>query len=120
MAWLMVAGGSALGAVLRYWLIFAVDRHLVDHWPLGTLLVNVSGAFALALVAGLAWPAVSHWQLALIAVIGSYTTVSGFALDTLQLWRSARPLAALLNIALSLLLSLLVLSVTLAVCGVSV
>ena len=115
MVWLAVASGSAFGAVLRYGLILAVARYLGDRWPVGTLLVNVSGALVIALLAGYGWPVQQQPQEWLVAVIASYTTVSGFSLDTLQLWRTARPLAALGNIVLSLTLSLLAVVLVLAI-----
>lgn len=46
-----VAVGSALGGVLRLWLTHLAARTLPHHLPLGTILVNVAGSFAIGYIA---------------------------------------------------------------------
>lgn len=88
---LLVALGGAVGGVLRYW----VSRVLADrlgHASWGILAVNASGALAIGLMTGLvldpatlATDGLPLWVLLATGVLGSYTTVSSFALQTLEL-----------------------------------
>jgi CrcB protein len=41
----LVAAGGAMGSVARHWLSGAIARHFGEVFPLGTLLINVSGSF---------------------------------------------------------------------------
>ena len=51
---LLVAVGGALGAAARYLLDRAIATHQTGPFPLGTLVINVSGSIALGLLFGLA------------------------------------------------------------------
>ena len=110
LAW--VALGSALGGMARFGLSGLVARRVGETFPWGTLVVNVSGAFAIGFVAAAAdighavFASVSHWQLAVIGFFGSYTTVSSFSLQTLALARDGAFVRAAGNILLSLVLCL--------------
>ena len=42
--YLLVAAGGALGSVARYWFSGVISRHFGEVFPLGTLLVNVTGS----------------------------------------------------------------------------
>ncbi|PAU77559.1 CrcB family protein [Halomonas salipaludis] len=117
-----VGAGGALGGVLRVWLTAVVTARWGAVFPWGTLAVNLSGALLLGLLAG-AWgldvllqqgPTASWWLLA-VGVLGSYTTVSSFSLQTLTLLRSAEPWRGYLNIAGSLLGCLLAVSLGLII-----
>ncbi|TJY66359.1 CrcB family protein [Arthrobacter sp. CAU 1506] len=83
---LMVMGGGALGTLCRYWLNTAIPTP--DGWPLPTLLINLSGAFALGLLLeALArrGPDVGMRRtlrlLAGTGFLGAFTTYSTLALD---------------------------------------
>jgi fluoride exporter len=52
--WLLVATGGALGAAARYLLDRAIAVRQTGPFPLGTLVINVSGSIALGLLLGLA------------------------------------------------------------------
>lgn len=121
-ALMLVGAGGALGGVLRVGLTAAVTARWGAKFPWGTLVVNLSGALLIGLLAG-AWgldllllegPTASWWLLA-VGVLGSYTTVSSFSLQTLTLLRSAEPWHGYLNIAASLLGCLLAVSLGLIV-----
>ncbi|WP_338036031.1 fluoride efflux transporter FluC [Halorhodospira abdelmalekii] len=111
-----VALGSALGGMARYWVTDAVDRRLSRRFPWGTLVVNGSGAAAAGALAALLiaspWFALDEADvdgaaaLLLIGFCGSYTTVSTFALQTLDLAQGARWLMVVGNIFGSLLFCL--------------
>jgi CrcB protein len=108
--------GSAFGGTARYWLSGAVGRHVGETFPWGTMAVNVSGAFAIGIVAALAagggWMATDDaWRLAAIGFLGSYTTVSSFSLQTLALARDGEWRQAAGNVVLSVTLCLAAASV---------
>jgi CrcB protein len=94
-----VLGG--LGAIVRVLLTRAVQARAGGGFPVGTLLVNVSGALALGLLAGLAASG-DLLVLAGGATLGSYTTFSTWMLEIHRLSEAGRPRAAALNVALSL------------------
>jgi CrcB protein len=111
MTLLWVMTGSALGAMARVWLVQSLQKEAGHGFPWGTLVVNVSGALIIGLLAGgllprLAPTSQSGWSLLVIGVLGSYTTVSSFSLQTLALWQSKQLRQACLNVLASMLLCL--------------
>ncbi len=105
---LLVLAG-AVGAVLRYEVERAVRRRSRSDLPVGILLVNVSGSFALGLVVGLA----EHLDIPSLVVtvvgtglLGAYTTFSTFSVDTVALAERGRVGAAAANIGVSLVAGL--------------
>lgn len=108
--WLML--GCAGGGMARFWLSGVVGRRFGEHFPWGTLVVNISGAFVIGIVAaatlsGPGWFGEPRtWFFAGIGFLGSYTTVSSFSLQTLALMQAGEGRRAAGNVALSLGLSL--------------
>jgi CrcB protein len=47
--YIAVAIGRALGAMARYWIGSPVGERFPTRFPLGTLLINVSGSFIIGL-----------------------------------------------------------------------
>ena len=97
MSWLLVAVGGTLGAAARYLLDRAIATRQTGPFPLGTLVINVSGSIALGLLLGLA---VAHQLPSSVVTLvgtgflGAYTTFSTFTFETLRLledgaWRYA-------------------------------
>jgi CrcB protein len=75
---------SGLGAVARLAVDTAVTRRLGGRFPWGTLTVNLTGAAALGVLAGVA----TGRGVSLLvgtALLGSYTTFSTWMVDTLAL-----------------------------------
>lgn len=104
MPYLLVALGSALGGVLRFWLAALMGEKL-GAVHLGTVFVNVSGSFVIGFIAALA-PMPFTRQLFMVGVLGGYTTFSSFSLQTLELAHEGRWATAGANVALSVVLSL--------------
>ena len=73
------------------------------RFPLGTLLVNLSGAFVLGVLVGIALQG-DAYLLAGTAVIGSYTTFSTWMLESHRLAEDGRRRLLAANVVLSLLL----------------
>ena len=107
-ALLLVALGGALGACARFWLSGVVARRVGETFPWGTLAVNVTGALAIGLLAarfltpqGVDAPWRETWLLLVTGMLGSYTTVSSFSLQTLALAREGEGGRAALNVLAS-------------------
>ena len=104
-AYLLVALGSALGGVLRFWLAAMMgDKLGAPH--LGTVFVNVSGSFVIGFIAALG-PLPWKQQLLMVGILGGYTTFSSFSLQTLELAHEGKWATAGANVVLSVILSLL-------------
>jgi CrcB protein len=111
---LAVAAGGALGSLARWGVSLAVARGLASHptwggFPLGTVLVNVLGAFALAwlLSAGVhrdvGGPAVRLFLGT--GLLGALTTFSTFGLDAHGLITQGRAGQGLLYLGGTLVLA---------------
>jgi CrcB protein len=84
--YLIVFLGAGIGGALRHGVNVGAARLLGYGFPFGTLVVNVLGSFLMGLVAGyFAFrPGIGqHWRLFLTTgVLGGFTTLSAFSLDT--------------------------------------
>ena len=96
--WVALAGG--VGAVARFVLDGLVRSRLASWFPVGTVVVNVTGSFVLGLVTGLALAHVVPEELRLVVgtgFCGGYTTFSTASFETVRLVEQRRVGAALLN-----------------------
>jgi CrcB protein len=100
--WIAVAVLGGLGAIARFVVDAVIRGAIATKLPLGTLVVNVSGSFLLGLVCGLALSG-DALVLAGTATLGSYTTFSTWMLETERAQEQGRPVIAILNVAVSLL-----------------
>jgi CrcB protein len=111
MAALLVALGAAAGTPARFFVSGLVARRLGETFPWGTLVVNVTGCGVMGVVGclatlrGLSGDS-AFWLVAATGFLGSYTTVSSFALQTRALVRDGEGRLALGYVVLSLLLCL--------------
>jgi CrcB protein len=87
---LLVAIGGALGAVARFLVGTAFARKLGTGWPWGTLFINLTGCFLIAvLTARLTSP---QWRYFLpIGFVGAYTTFSTYEYETMRLIQVGQP-----------------------------
>lgn len=112
LSYLWIGIGSALGGMGRYWLSGFVAQRVGETFPWGTLLVNVSGSFAIGFFATLTAPdgrwfvAPSVRQFFMLGICGGYTTFSSFSLQTLSLAEEGEWLEAGANALLSMVLCL--------------
>jgi CrcB protein len=107
----LVTLGAMVGTPARFFVSGAVARRFGETFPWGTLVVNVSGCVVMGVVA--AWAhrhgfgtTSAAWLLMATGFLGSYTTVSSFALQTRALVADGEYRFALVYIALSLALCL--------------
>jgi CrcB protein len=102
---LAVTAAAGLGAVMRYVVDEAVVARVRTQFPLGTLLVNVTGSFVLGLIIGLTLhqglrPSVS--TVVGTGFAGGYTTLSTWAWATVLLARERETRVAWFNVVLSI------------------
>src|SRR5918993_4228003 len=97
LVWICLAGAAGTGA--RYLVsVWAADR-LGTAFPYGTLVVNVTGCFLIALVMhaayAMSWPPMVRSVL-VVGFLGGFTTYSGFNHETSSLLQAgaAAPAAA--------------------------
>ena len=111
-AYVMIAIGGALGTTARYWLSGYVAERVGQTFPWGTILINITGSFAIAFFATLTgpdgrWLVPSLWrQFFMVGICGGYTTFSAFSLQTLNLVQDGQWWYAAANIMLSVVLCL--------------
>lgn len=110
--YLWVGLGGALGTILRFWLNGLVSQYF-DTFPLGTLIINVTGSFAIAFF-GTLTATDGRWLVSpnariffMTGICGGYTTFSSFSLQTLNLMRDGEWWYAGLNVLGSVALCLL-------------
>lgn len=114
----MVALGSGLGALSRYFLSHWLQARELSRTVAATLAVNLSGCLAAGLLAGfLDSSGALAWSLLMTGFLGSYTTVSSFSLETLGLWQSERRGMAAAYLLASLIGGLALAGAGLAIAG---
>ena len=116
LSYLYVAIGSAAGGLARFAIGSWLQRRLDDlaprtsvapflPFPIGTLIVNVTGSFllgAILVVVSRQGPGANAMRLLLaVGLCGGYTTFSTFSADTLTLMENGGGALASLNIAAS-------------------
>jgi fluoride exporter len=103
--WIGVAILGSLGSLARFLLDGSVSSRTPSSFPLGTLVVNASGALILGLLTGLALSG-ETLLLAGTATIGSYTTFSTWMLETHRLGEDGQLLQGALNVLVSIIVGL--------------
>ncbi|MEJ2142163.1 MAG: fluoride efflux transporter CrcB [Gammaproteobacteria bacterium] len=100
-----IAGGGAIGALMRFWISNSIYALYGRNFPYGTLFVNVMGS----LLMGFLFVMLNErfnldpvWRAALlIGLLGAFTTFSTFSIETLNLMTSGEVFKAAINIILS-------------------
>jgi CrcB protein len=107
----LIFGAGGLGALARYGVQSAIGRATATSFPVGTLLVNVLGCFAIGYLATLfagSVPLREEYRFAvLVGLLGGFTTFSTFGLETVALLESGAWAQASANVVLSSSLAIL-------------
>lgn len=109
--YLAIAAGGSLGAVSRYWMSASTYQWLGQGFPYGTLMVNLLGSLVMGFLSVLLvhrFHVSEEIRIGLLAgFLGSFTTFSTFAMDTLQLAGNEAMFKAIVYILFSVLLCIL-------------
>ena len=91
---ILVALGGALGAVARFLVATGFARRLGTGWPWGTLFINLTGCFLIAVFsARIESPGLRY--LLPVGFVGAYTTFSTFEYETMRLFQLGQPAGAI-------------------------
>jgi CrcB protein len=109
--YLMVMLGAALGGLARYVIGSAVMQRFGGRFPLGTLVVNVTGCFLIGILLPLLTergePRPNLRLLLVVGVLGGYTTFSSFAWESFQAIDEGSRWIGFANVALSVIIGYL-------------
>ena len=102
--WICLAG--ALGTGARYLIALWAAQRFGSAFPYGTLVVNLSGCFAIAALMHaaltLGWPPTVR-AAATIGFIGGLTTYSSFNYETMRLFEEGAPVTAFVNLSVTVI-----------------
>jgi CrcB protein len=96
---LLVAVGGGVGAALRF-VLDGVVKARVRRFPIGTMVINVSGSLVLGFVTGLGEAGTIAAPMVAVlgtGMMGGYTTFSTASVETVQLLRTGKTRLAVLN-----------------------
>ena len=89
MSLIFIALGGGFGAVLRFLLTEFVNNNMSNLIPFGTLSVNVLGCFFMGCIAGFfASKSSPMYFFFIVGFLGSFTTMSAFSIQTIDLFNS--------------------------------
>jgi fluoride exporter len=109
LTWLAVLLGGALGSGARHGVNLIAPRVFGSAAPYATAAVNMIGALAIGVLAGmmdaqrLSMTPIER-ALYLTGILGGFTTFSSFMLDSLVLWQTGSTVKAVVNLVGQLLL----------------
>ena len=107
MIYIYVMAGGAIGTLFRFVLSSLIATHFGETFPWGTLIINVTGSFAIGFFGTLTDPdgallvRPDARTFFMVGVCGGYTTFSSFSLQTLRLAQGGQWLSAGSNILAS-------------------
>ena len=97
----MVVLGGGLGSLARYILGTAIMSRFGGKFPLGTMIINVTGSFAIGVLMTLfteRFQPHPYWRFVLvIGFLGGYTTFSSFEYESLRTVREGGSVLGLMN-----------------------
>jgi len=106
--YLLVMAGGAAGSLARYIAGVAIMTRLGGRFPVGTLVINVTGSFLIGLLMALLTERFQphpYWRLLLVVgFLGGYTTFSSFEYETFSAVRDGSPWIGLINVVASVAL----------------
>lgn len=105
---LAIAGGGAIGALLRYFASTGIYMLTGRNFPYGTLVVNIVGSLLMGFLYVILLERVSGdvaWRaFLLIGLLGSFTTFSTFSMETIELMENGEINMALANVLASVVI----------------
>ena len=117
----MVLLGGGIGALARYVVGSAIAARIGGRFPLGTLVINVSGSFLIGLLMTLFMERLQpHPNLRLFLIVGflgGYTTFSSFEYETFRAVQDGGKWIGLLNVVGSVALGYIAVWIGAAIVG---
>lgn len=106
MTYVLVAIGGAAGSLVRYSLGKFINERSKSDFPIGTFIINITGATLLGVVSTIG---VSNDMMLLLGegFLGAYTTFSTFMYEGFNLFQEREKLNAFIYILCSLILGVL-------------
>ena len=101
---LAISSGGAIGALMRYYGSLLFSNLSKGIFPYGTMFVNLSGAFIIGLLWGIAEKGIISPNIRFFiftGILGAFTTFSTYSLETVNLLRDNEIKFAILNIIVS-------------------
>lgn len=106
----LIGLGGAIGSIFRYGVGVLVKKYLQSDFPVATFTVNLIGSFIIGILFGILSKTDQETSLKLFlitGVCGGFTTFSAFSLENMRLIQNGNTGLALLYIASSILLGIL-------------
>ena len=105
---ILIGLGGGLGAILRYSLTVLVEKFWFSSFPIATLLVNIIGCLLIGLALGSSIQLKdASYYFFIIGILGSFTTMSAFSSQSIDLFASNSPIIGSLYIMLTISLTIL-------------
>ena len=103
--YLLVMLGAAIGGLARYVVASAITQRFEMRFPVGTLIVNITGCFAIGVLMSLfvtrGDPNPNLRLLLVTGILGGYTTFSSFGWETFEAIQKDTIFSGLMNVVLS-------------------
>ena len=117
----MVLVGGGVGALMRYIVGLAIAARIGGRFPLGTLVINVTGSFLIGVLMSLLTERLQphpNWRLLLVVgVLGGYTTFSTFEYETFRAVQDGGKWIGLVNVISSVVLGYIAVWICSAIIG---
>lgn len=101
-SFLFISLGAIFGANARYWLGDWAAQRFGASFPIGTLIINLTGSFALGLFLTIATERFlldPRWRLVVaIGFLGGYTTFSSYTYESVNLLLTGQWFSGLFNL----------------------
>jgi CrcB protein len=109
--YLIVALGSGIGGLFRYYISDLIQKNSASLFPIGTLTVNIIGSFIIGFVIfyldSLKLISSEMRLFLTVGLCGGLTTFSTFSYETVKLFQDSEFLLAGANILLNVILTLI-------------
>lgn len=105
--YLLVGGGAAVGAIVRYDMTKLIKRYALGRFPVATLIINLLAALILGILASHFGTGVDSYLLLGTGFCGGLSTFSTMSYETLILLQEKYNVLALLYLVLSLVAGLI-------------